>query len=109
MGETLFDVFIAEEERDKALARVESHADDEWKKIALTVIRDIAIDQLELTTDDVWLALAERDCATHEPRALGAVMRRAAAVGIIERTDVTRRSVRSTRHRGDVRVWKSLL
>lgn len=109
MGETLFDFLAAEEERDKALARVESHADEEWKKIALKVVGDLAANQSELTTDDVWLVLSEHDCATHEPRALGAVMRRAAAVGIIERTDVTRRSIRSTRHRGDVRVWKSLL
>lgn len=109
MTESLFDLLAAEQARDEALARVHDHANEEWKTTALQAICDLALKQTELTTDDVWLALSKHDCATHEPRALGSVMRQAAVLGIIKRTDTTRRSIRTARHRGDVRVWRCLL
>ena len=107
---TLWDLFEAEQARDEALARVERNASDDWKETVLHIIRDLAVAQDELTTDDVWQVLELRGIeATHEPRALGAVMRHAASLGMIERTDTTRRSVRVARHAGDVRVWRCLL
>ena len=106
---TLWDVFAAEQARDEALARVDAHADEVWRETTLKVIRDLAVARDELTSDDVWLALAEHDCETHDNRALGSVMRHAASLGMIARTDTTRRSVRTTRHAGDVRVWRCLL
>lgn len=106
---TLWDVF-AEEARDEALARVEAHADPEWKATALAVVEHLARTRDEMTTDDVWHVLDARGVTfTHEPRALGAVMKQAASFGWISRTERTRRSERVVRHAGDVRVWRCLL
>jgi len=46
---------------------------------------------------------------THEPRAMGAVMRSLARARVIEATDRTVESVRKANHRRPVRVWKSLI
>jgi len=106
--QTLWDVFAAEAARDEALARVDTHADPDWKQTALDVVHDLARTRDEITTDDVWRVIEQRGVGTHEHRALGAVMKRAAAEGWIARTDRTRRSERVQRHAGDVRVWRSL-
>lgn len=49
------------------------------------------------------------DARTHEPRALGALMREAARAGDIEATDAWALSERVACHRRPLRVWRSLL
>lgn len=90
--------------RDRAIDRVE-RASGEWQVDALAAIRGVAAAQAELTTDDVWRALG-RDPEV-EGRAMGAAMRQAAKLGLIERTDRTVRSLRVACHRRDLRVWTS--
>jgi hypothetical protein len=62
------------------------------------------------TSDAVWFEIKEIDDAasTHEPRAMGAVMRRAASMGIVAPTDRYETSARTVCHNRGVRVWRSL-
>lgn len=100
------DIFAALEARDEALGRVEANADERWKAEALAAVRHLARMLPEFTTDDVWARLG--DSYPHEPRALGAVMKTAAAAGLIEPTDRIRTSHRPECHARPVRVWRSI-
>jgi transcriptional accessory protein Tex/SPT6 len=107
---TIFDALAAIEARDAAIIQVDFNADPQWKKAADMAIRAIAMDRPEMTTDDVWRWLHEVAIeAPHEPRALGAAMKRAAREGIIVATDRVKQSARPECHARPVRVWKSLL
>lgn len=100
---TQMDLFAA---RDEALRQVEQNADEAWKRHAVTVIRRCALVLGEFTTDDVWDRL-DPEFSTHEPRALGALMRRLATSGVITATDNYRPSKRQECHNRPVRVWRS--
>ncbi len=91
----------------EAVERVEAHADPEWCAAALSAVRYLADHLAEWTTDEVWGLLKARGEATHEPRALGAVMRRAVADGICLPTDRYRPTIRREAHGRPVRVWTS--
>lgn len=104
----LLDLMAAIEARDEAISRVAAHADGDWIDHTLHVIWCLAIAQDTLTTDDVWDALGTDD-TTHEPRALGAVMKKAAQAGYITATDTYRPSARAACHARPVRVWASLI
>jgi hypothetical protein len=94
--------------RDDAIARAERHAVDEWKTATFGVIRQLAESCQSFTTDDVWLALQKMpEVATHEPRALGSMMRQAANLGWIEPTDRYKNSARPECHARPVKVWRS--
>lgn len=96
--------------RDDAIARAERHAVDAWKTATFGVIRQLAESCASFTTDDVWLALQKLpDVATHEPRALGSMMRQAAKSGWIEPTDRYVNSQRPECHARPVKVWRSRL
>lgn len=103
------DLFTALRAADDAVARVDANADPAWMATALDTIKRIAALQDRFTTDDVWLALDPHDEATHEPRAMGAVMRRAAKMGWVAPTRDYRPSSRPACHARPVRVWGSLI
>jgi len=60
------------------------------------------------TTDDV-LKLMDKAVTTHEPKAWGAVMLRAAKIGWCETTDRYGPSDKTSSHRRPKRVWRSLV
>lgn len=96
--------------REDAIVRANRHAVETWKTATFGVIRHLAETCLSFTTDDVWMALQEiPDVATHEPRALGSMMREAAKSGWITPTDGYVNSQRPTCHARPVRVWRSRL
>lgn len=99
------------EERDDAIARADVNADPDWKEVALKAVRWLATESAEFTTDDVWWALNTYypNLGTHEPRALGAVMRRASRDGFIEPTNRVKESERAVCHRNPKKVWRSLV
>jgi hypothetical protein len=101
-----FDAAAAAAARERALDQVEGGSAS-WQEEAIVVLRRIAREKSELTTDDLWRALARPDDL--EPRAAGALMRRAVREKLVERTDRTRKSERVACHRRDVRVWRSLV
>lgn len=92
--------------RDAAIAQVE-RSTGEWQVDALASIRSVAYEREELTTDDVWRALGREP--EIEGRGMGAAMRQAAKLGLVQRTDRTKKSVRVACHRRDLRVWRSLV
>lgn len=93
-------------ERDRGIERV-ARGSGEWQVDALATIRAVARVRQDFTTDDVWMALG-RDPDV-EGRAMGAAMRVAAKLGLVQKTDTTRKSVRVACHRRDLRVWRSLI
>lgn len=90
---------------DDALERVDEHADDNWKWFAELVVRRLASAQPTFTTDDVWMELESFDVSTHEPRALGAIMRNLAREGLIRTTDRYVKSDRPECHQRPIPVW----
>jgi hypothetical protein len=98
----------AEVARDEAVARVEEHASADWLAAAATAVGMLAMFYPEFTTDDVWECLVEVE-ATHEPRALGPVMMKAARRGLIRKTDRVQNSRRPQCHARPVAVWSSLI
>lgn len=102
----LLDALAAQAE---AIERVERNAAQDWKDHVLDVIWGLAAYRQEMTSDDVWRLLGQDDPTTHEPRALGAMLKKAAAEGWLEPTEVYRPSARATCHARPVRVWRSLI
>ncbi len=102
------DKLCAKAATDEAVARVEEHADPEWKVRALDAINTCALSFPHFTTDAVW-ALLDGGPETHERRALGAVMRDAARRGWIESTERTEQAARVVAHQRPQRVWHSLI
>lgn len=103
---SLFDPDLAIEARDLAVDVVEENADDEWFATALGIVRELAAFREPFTTDEIWFVLeARRGLVTPEPRAMGAVMRSAAANGWVRATDAYRKSVRVECHARPLRVW----
>ncbi len=97
-------------QRDDAIARVDAHASDAWKREAMAATRAVAEQMAEFTTDPVWAVLEERKVpAPHEPRAMGAIMKGAVDDGLCKRTERHKNSVRPGCHRRPMRVYESLI
>lgn len=107
---SLLDLAAGLAARDEALVRVDRNADSRWKDHVDRTIRRLASTRAEITTDDVWQALADAGVEPpREPRALGSAMKRAAAAGEIAATDRIVQSARPACHARPVRVWRSLV
>jgi len=90
--------------RDRALHLVEAHVDEEWLNEALEAVYRTAERLPYLISDDVWHSNLS---GTTELRALGPVMRRAARLGWISKTDRLAPSARS--HGSGKPIWRSHL
>jgi len=101
---------MATDARDEAMAQADHGANDIWKDSALSCIRAICKDLgfgTGFTTDLVWTYL-ERDfpgAHTHEPKALGPIMARAAKMGLIRKTGTWKESERAECHARPMQVW----
>jgi hypothetical protein len=92
--------------RDEAVTRVERGTDPQWMENALGVVKALAARGVPFTTDEVWATVG--DWTTTEPRALGAVMRRAQREGFARPTAGYRPSVRPECNARPVRVWEGV-
>lgn len=97
-------LIIGEQLAAEAIERVERNADADWIEAAYMAVVRIAAVRAAFTTDQVWAEVG----SPREPRAMGAVMRRANREGICKPTDRTRASARPENHARPVRVWESL-
>jgi hypothetical protein len=95
--------------KQAGMAQVWDHARPEFRQAALRVLRAAALARPEVSANDLWDGLEAEGISTHDNRASGPVMVAAAKAGWIVRTDRTITTSRPSRHRGDVRVWQSLL
>lgn len=91
---------------DQALATVDQHANVMWVRAAREALKHVAATKAVFTADDVWHELVRVDVYTHDPRALGAVMRWGVGAGVCEPTDDYRPSLRPECHKRPVRVWR---
>jgi hypothetical protein len=107
---SLFDYAEALEAQREAIERVDKNADPQWKIDMLEAVKSVAARLVKFTSDDVWEELANKsDSETHEPRALGAIMKKAASLGIVVGTSEYQPSKRVACHARPVRVWTSLV
>jgi hypothetical protein len=98
-----------QEARDAALERVEAAAHEEWLIAAADAVTYLAAMYEEFDADAIWALLRQSEHTTHEPRAMGAVLRNAARDGMIAPTDRWVQSRRTACHGRPIRVWRSLL
>jgi len=103
---SLFDA--TQDVTEEAIARAEQNAAADWQAAARHAVERCAHFKPEFTSDDVWDVLSTRPEFTHDNRALGAIMRRAASDGLIAKTDRTQPSRRTECHGRDVRIWRAL-
>ena len=101
---TLFDPYGDKE----AAARALDHARRAWVEAALISGRRLARSQTFLTSADVRAGIPET-ITTHEPRALGGVMRKLQKEGWIVPTDSHRLSKNRVNHNRPMRVWRSVV
>lgn len=93
--------------RDKAIEQVERNAYEHWLDVAYEAIRTIAQTEGTFTADEVWRLIDWTGATTHEPRAMGAVMKRAVKDGLIEPTGQYRKSTRPQCHARPQPVYAS--
>lgn len=101
----------AEQAKAEAMASAEAGADAQWQEAVMEIIKEIC--RLlgfgeTFTTDLVHDGMKEvfPEITTHEPRALGPMMARAAKLGWITKTDQYEQSERPECHARPLRVWK---
>ena len=94
--------------RDNAIRRADVHANKDWKTVAYEVGQILARDNDNLISEDIMEAMPLW-VSTHEPRALGAVMRRLAKNGFIVATSEYVRSTSPLGHARPSVVWRSLV
>ncbi len=90
----------------KARAEFMRTADASWQLETIEVVRRLAGELLDFTTDEVWGRLEH---PPREPRQLGPLMRACERERIIERTGEFRSSIRQINHGRPQAVWRSLL
>lgn len=100
----------AEQVTEEAIDRVERNAHDEWLAAFRAAIEKVARGHLHFNTDPVWHEFEKEYPPTdQEPRAAGAVVRKAMKDGIIAPTDMYWNSNRKSCHRRPLRVYRSLI
>jgi|LakMenEpi03Aug12_release.lakeMendotaPanAssembly.Ray.scaffolds.fasta_scaffold317763_1 hypothetical protein len=92
---------------DACMAQAWENANPSWRDAAYAIVEVIARERDEFTSDLVWERLSDFGFSTHEPRAMGAVLRRAADAGLIQRTDRYVPTRRRAANRRPVAVWRS--
>lgn len=91
---------------DQAVKRVGNHVDPAWMDKAMEAL-SMCASRREFTADDVWSLLnLWRVPEPREPRAMGAAMRQAKALGLIRPTGRYRQSQRIERHTGPMMIWE---
>ena len=107
---SLFDEPQAIALAEEAIEQVGLNADQVWASEALKVVQMLSIQRHDFTTDDVWewMNQLHPTMTTHEPRAMGAVMRKASADRLCAPTERYSKSLRPECHRRPIRIWQGL-
>lgn len=94
--------------RDKGIQQAEDHAHQQWLDVAYNAIVTLAQQKDTFTADDLWRIIDWTGATTHEPRAMGAVVKRAVRDGIIEPTGSYVKSARKVNHARPQPVYRGL-
>ena len=98
--------------KDEAMARVDAAASDTWKVYMREAVRQTCLRMNRFTSDDVFdrVDADPNALVTHELRAFGPVMLRAAHLGWCRKADVAPvPSRRESLHYSPRAVWESLI
>lgn len=107
--DSLFDYAEAEAAKIEAIDRVSANADPNWKFLAIQATRKVAMQRETFTSEHVWAELVAEGSTTHEPKAMGGILRKAAQEGICEVTERFIKSSSRINHRRPLQIWKSLI
>ena len=103
--------FTAEDAKRAAMNQVEDNANHYWIEFMVDCVWDVCRVMLYFTADDVFDRYEDQPDpkpTTHEPRAMGPVMNRAAKEGLCEKANVPGApSRRRSLHARPRTVWKS--
>ena len=104
----MFDAVAAKE---SGMSRSEAGALPEWSYLMLELVERTARKRRFFTSDDVFDLYYERSGAptTHDSRAFGPVMMRAAKSGLCRKTDRVVPSRRKSLHASPRSIWESLV
>jgi hypothetical protein len=97
---------------DEAIKRVKRHADPVWLNAAGEAVFFTCCELQYFIVDDVWKRFSDPDLArtgTHELRAMGPVIVKAAKAGFCRKTKTFRPSLQTPCHMNPRRVWESLI
>lgn len=88
---------VAVDPAKEAIARGHAHADPDWRKAAMTIIKRLASRKRNFISRDVLERLERLHFKTPDLRAIGGVLMEAKKLGIIESDGYVRRNDRYTR------------
>jgi hypothetical protein len=93
------------------MARAKRHSNSHWWVCMMQCAKEVAERKPYLYTDDIVQLCRMRhpNASTHEPRAIGPLMRDCCKLGYFERTQDHVESTQAQNHRRPIRVWHSLL
>jgi hypothetical protein len=96
------------------MAQVKRHANPEWMELMLDLVWEVCLTYRQFTTDEVYdkyFAIPkEKRPWTHDDRAMGPVMARAAKLGFCKLANMRPiPSRRRTLHASPISVWDSLI
>ena len=97
----------ADQSRDEALNVVQLHAAKEWWVQAERALHRLCLRQSHLTSEDLWREIP-REYRTHEPKAIGAILRKAAGLWISPTTTYVK-GTRKESHSRPILRWRSLV
>lgn len=101
---------MTDDPKKEGMARSEAGANPDWMYLMEKLVVVVAQHYEQFTADHVFALMEE--CGgptTHDTRAFGPVMRRAAKAGICQLTDRTVKSTRGSCHYRPLAIWKSLV
>jgi hypothetical protein len=90
---------------DEAVKRAATHANQRWMGEAEAAVEVLIKKGESFTTDEVWRLLSHFNVETHEPRAMGAIIRKFVKEGRLEHVGY-QKTLRPESHRRPVSVWR---
>jgi hypothetical protein len=101
---------VEQQAKTEGMQRSEVLTTEEFRRAFLDALRRVALDQERLTSDDVWVVLAERGVDTDVRTGVGPMMANGARMGWIAKTGDHAVSGRpNSKARDGLTVWRSLL
>lgn len=100
-----------EDGKRDGMERARAHSNPEWWRVMLICVREVARRQPYFTTDDVERYRREHypNHTTHEPRAIGPLMKECAKLEYCRRTGDWFESTQRQCHRRPMMMWWSLI
>ena len=94
---------------DEAIEAADRGASMEWKAEALRLLREICQDHVLVTVEMLSEALSHSGVSTSNNSALGSIMRKGAALGLMRKTGQFKTSDDPKKHMRVIPIWESLL